>query len=303
MNLEKKQLAKNLFFQTDLTKSQIAAMLGISRRSVTYWIKEGDWLRLKSSAAHLPSLLAEKCYHMIGHLTDAYLSERRLTNPVSHKEIDGLYKLTLTIGKLKNRSTLNESMEMFGFFLDGLRNKNPDLAVELTPYIEEYVASRAAIYTNDVMPKNFTGIGGRIPWIEEDKTEARLDDREAFFSDPDIIKAYTEAGIPLPSDEELAILPQSEEQPKEDRQEHYDKINKERLALRREREQMRSEGSVATQNTNTQATTQPQDNNIEDVDIETFTKTLQALQLSLWQEFKGSVLPNADDISQHGCAA
>ena len=299
MNLEKKQLAKNLFFQTDLTKTQIAAMLGISRRSVTYWIKEGDWLRLKTSAAHLPSLLAEKCYHMIGHLTDAYLSERRLTNPVSHKEIDGLYKLTLTIGKLKNRSTLNESMEMFGFFLDGLRSKNPGLAVELTPYIEEYVASRAAIYTNDVMPKHFTGIGGRIPWIEEDKTEERIDDREAFFSDPDIIKAYAEAGIPLPSDEELAILPQSEEQPTEDRQEYYDKINKERLALRQEREQMRSEEARAAQNDTATETIAPQSGKEPDINIDTLTSTLQALQLSLWQECKGSVFAKSDGITQH----
>ncbi len=290
MNLEKKQLAKNLFFQTELTKTQIANMLGVSRRSITYWIKEGDWLRLKTSATHLPSLLAETCYHMIGHLTDAYLSERRLTNPVSHKEIDGLYKLTLTIGKLKNRSTLNESMEMFGFFLDGLRRKKPDLAVELTPFIEEYIESRAAVYTNDAMPEHFTGIGGRIPWIEKDKTEEHIDDREAFFSDPDIIKAYTEAGIPLPSDEEICTLPHSEEQPKEDRQEHYDRMNRERLTLRQEREQMRSEETDAVQTNAATDTPAPQNSTEPEVNIETLADTLEALQLSLWEEVKESIL-------------
>ncbi len=87
MNIEKKQQARNLFFQTELTKSQIATLLGISRRSLTYWIKEGSWQRLKKSAAHLPAILAENCYHLIGNLTEHYLSERRLTNPVSSKEV------------------------------------------------------------------------------------------------------------------------------------------------------------------------------------------------------------------------
>jgi len=163
MNLEKKQQARDLFFQTELTKTQIAALLGISRRSLTYWIKDGDWTRLKQSATHLPSMLAENCYHIFGHLTESYLSERRLTNPVSNREIDALHKLAMTANKLKNRSTLNESMEMFGFFMDGLKRRNARLAEEIAPYIDQYLSSRAAVYTANLLPDHFTGIGGRIP--------------------------------------------------------------------------------------------------------------------------------------------
>ena len=286
MNLEKRQLAKNLFFQTDLTKSQIAAMLGISRRSVTYWIREGDWIRLKSSAQHLPSLLAEKCYHMIGHLTEIYLSERRINNPISNKEIDGLYKLTLMIGKLKNRSTLNESMEMFGFFLDGVRAKNPDLALKLTPHIEDYVASRAAIYTRDVMPERFTGIGGRIPEIEEDKTEEQLDNRENFFSDPDIVKVYAEMGIPFPSDEEICTLPQSG--PQETEEERKDRQNKEAQAIKQSYEDRHSEESAATQKHIPSEDAQQQETNMQDTGNATGISELRRLY---WQEFQDSLLP------------
>ena len=211
MNTEKKQQAKNLFFQTELTKTQIAGLLSISRRSLTYWIKEGNWSRLKDSATHLPSLLAENCYHIIGHLTESFLSERRLTNPVTHKEVDSLYRLALTVDKLKNRSTINESMEMFGFFIDGLRKKNAQLAADIMPYIDEYISARADVYAVDVMPANFTGIGGRIPWVEEDKTEQQIDAREDFYSDPDTIEAYAAAGIELPTEEEISTLPDPKE--------------------------------------------------------------------------------------------
>ncbi len=207
MNLEKKQQAQNLYYQTELTKTQIANLLNISRRSLTYWIKEGNWNRLKESANHLPSILAENCYHLVGHLTESYLSELRYGRPVTNKEVDALHKLTVTIGKLKNRSTINESLEMFGFFMEGLRKKNPALAVELAPYIDEYLSSRAAIYTHSLVPESFTGLGSRIPYKEKDNTEELIDSREHFFSDPEIIEAYTAAGIPLPTDEEISSLP------------------------------------------------------------------------------------------------
>ncbi|MCW3122613.1 MAG: hypothetical protein JWQ38_2105 [Flavipsychrobacter sp.] len=76
MHLEKRLQAKNLYFQTELTKTQIATLLQVSRRSVSNWVKEGDWARLKMSAAHLPAIIAENCYHILGHLTDYHLSGR-----------------------------------------------------------------------------------------------------------------------------------------------------------------------------------------------------------------------------------
>ncbi|MCW3123050.1 MAG: hypothetical protein JWQ38_2542, partial [Flavipsychrobacter sp.] len=203
MNLEKKQQAKNLYFQTGMNNTQIANLLNVSRRTISYWVKEGNWERLRQSATHMPSLLAENCYHIFGHLTEGYLSERRITNPVTHKEIDGLHKLASTINKLKNRATLNESMEMFGFFLDGLRQRNPRLAEELTPYIEEYISSRAEIYAHHVAPPQLTGIGGRFPWLSAENTEQQRDAREQYFCDPDVIAAYERAGMELPTEEEI----------------------------------------------------------------------------------------------------
>jgi DNA-binding XRE family transcriptional regulator len=207
MNLEKKQQARNLFLQTELTKSQIASMLNVSRRTVSYWSKEDNWQRLKTAATHMPSILADNCYHLIGQMQESCLSERRINNPITAKEVDTMHKLALTVGKLKNRSTVNESMEMFGFFLDGLKRRNPRLAEEIAPYVDEYISGRASIYAADLRPDHFTGIGGRIPWIEEDKTEQQLDAREAFFSDPDTIEAYAAAGIEIPSEEAISTLP------------------------------------------------------------------------------------------------
>ncbi len=176
---EKKQQAKELFFQTDLSKTQIANLLGISRRSLHYWVKDEHWDRLRQSATQLPALLAEKCYHIFGHLTDQYLSELRATKPISHKEADTLHKLVITINKLKNRSTLNENIETFSYFLDGLKQQSPELAQQITPYIDKYLTGRASIFTSQLAPAHYNA-QGLIPVPDTDYTEQQLDTRDLF---------------------------------------------------------------------------------------------------------------------------
>jgi len=198
---EKKHQAKTLFFQTGLTNTQIASLLNVSRRSISTWVKEGDWNRLKQSAKYLPSMLAENCYHIIGHLTESYLSESRLTNPVTYKEIEGLHRLTLTAKKLQNRCTLNENMELFSYFMEMVSQRNPDLARTIHPYIDEFISARASVYTQHIQPDTFNSMG-RIPFPEEDITEKQLDRQEEYLSDPDVIEAYKRCGIPHPYDEQ-----------------------------------------------------------------------------------------------------
>jgi hypothetical protein len=201
MQNEKKHQAKTLYFQSGLNNSQIATLLNVSRRSISTWVKEGDWNRLKQSAKYLPSMLAENCYHIIGHLTESYLSERRLTNPVTYKEIEGLHRLTLTAKKLQNRCTINENMELFGYFMEMVSQRNPELARSIHPYIDEFISARASVYTQHIQPDTFNSMG-RIPVHEEDISELQLDRQEEYLSDPDVIEAYKRCGIPHPYDEQ-----------------------------------------------------------------------------------------------------
>jgi hypothetical protein len=201
MQNEKKHQAKTLFFQSGLNNSQIATLLNVSRRSISTWVKEGDWNRLKQSAKYLPSMLAENCYHIIGHLTESYLSESRLTNPVTFKEVEALHKLTITAKKLQNRCTLNENMELFGYFMEMVSQRNPELARTIHPYIDEFISARASVYTQHIQPDTFNSMG-RMPVPEENDEEKRLDRQEEYLSDPDVVEAYKRCGIPHPYDEQ-----------------------------------------------------------------------------------------------------
>jgi hypothetical protein len=213
MQNDKKQSARHLYAQTDLNKSQIANMLGIHRHTLSIWVREGDWDRLKNAGNNLPSILAEKVYLIIGHLTDYHLSERRMTDPISHKQADTLYKLALTVAKLRTRSALNESMEMMGHLLQRIQKKDADLATSLAPHIDEYLSEKAHIHTEHLMPEGYTAPGGRIPTPTpqeeaEQKKELHADREEAFYSDPETVALYQERGIPIPPQYNSLIAPE-----------------------------------------------------------------------------------------------
>ena len=188
MNNTLQAQAKNLYFQSDLSKTEISDLLGIPRRTLHYWIREKNWDRIKRSAMHMPSLLAENVYHVIARFTQQLLGEDRINRPITHKEADTLHKLTLTVSKLKNRATLNESMEMFGVFMDNVHRQSPEMAQQITPFVDDYIAGRAATNIHQFRPDNMNDLG-LIPKQEENLTEEQLDLQD--------IMEWTEAGNPI----------------------------------------------------------------------------------------------------------
>ncbi len=178
MKQEQQQQAQNLFFQTDLSKSEIASMLGISRRTIHYWAQDNQWDNIKKSAAHMPSLLAENCYFIMARMQQDILSEERSDKAPTYQEVNALYKLTLTINKLQNRSTLNETLEMSTRFMEFVNDQSPEAADLIKPFIDGYLASRAKVQALQFTPPKRT---------EEELTRLKEQaEREALLDQEDI---------------------------------------------------------------------------------------------------------------------
>src|ERR1700721_1874323 len=158
MKYQEQEKAKELYFQTNMTKTDIAATVGVNRRTILLWCKQGNWEKLRQSSRHLPAIVAEKCYYLLDHFTTKLLQDPDLFT-LSFKDAQTIHMLTTSIKKLKNRSTVNESMEMFNFFYEGLKKKNPQLAADILPEIEEYITSRSDRETSDFLIEGFTKEG------------------------------------------------------------------------------------------------------------------------------------------------
>lgn len=175
MKNAKKQQARQMYLHGNLSKTEIAHRLKVDRKTIYLWVREGAWDRLRRSSQHIPALIAEQCYFIMGHLTGHILSDMRSNLPATPREADAIHKLALSIKKLKNRCTVNESMELFTHFLGHLRRRSPHLANVILPYIEEFIDARSDVYMSDFLPDGFNE-QGHIPGpFPVDLTEQQLD--------------------------------------------------------------------------------------------------------------------------------
>jgi len=177
MKNEQRDQAQELYFQSNLTKTEIANKLNVSRRTVTLWAHQGNWDTLRRSARSMPALVAEKCYHLIDQYTSGLLDDRYRSMNITIHNAQTIHLLASSIKKLKNRSTVNESMEMFNFFLEGLSRRNPELAANVLPEVEEFILCRSTATTNSHLTDDFTP-NGSIPFPEKEMTEQYADEKD-----------------------------------------------------------------------------------------------------------------------------
>ena len=166
-----------MFFQSDMTKTEIAEKLGVSRRTIYQWSVDGNWEKLRQSARNMPVMLAEKVYYLIGHLTDQMLQKDALSPIVTKEEVNMLAKLTNIVGKLRKGSTVSENMETFNYFLERINSKDPELAEMVTPHIAEYIEDRRGKTERDFLLSGFTE-HATLPYPEDELMEKWLDEEE-----------------------------------------------------------------------------------------------------------------------------
>ncbi len=190
MKNEQQEQAKKLFFETLLTKTEIAEQVGVNRRTIMMWCQQGNWDRLRLSARHMPALVAEKCYYVIDQYTTQILTTGANVVSKAHLHADAINKLASAIKKLKNRSTINESMEMFNFFLEGLRRRDEALADQVMPHMEYYMEHRRGIDNTDFLLEEF-GPDGLINYTGKEAQENLQDKLDDLALDAELRKATT----------------------------------------------------------------------------------------------------------------
>ncbi len=194
MKNDEKLMAEQLFYQSDLTKTQIADCIGINRRTLTTWINDNQWDRTRTSARHMPSLLAENVYMVIAHLTNSILSEDRINRPITDTESKILHRLILDVSKLKNRATLNENLEMMRYFMEFVQSKDPDAVGTIQPFVSEYIKSRAKVQAGQFMPADFNDYG--LKSRKEENMDELHKDIDERLNPEEIPDPYQSVNVP-----------------------------------------------------------------------------------------------------------
>jgi AcrR family transcriptional regulator len=174
MKQENQQTAERLYFQTDLSNTEIAEAAGISRRTLYYYIKDNEWDRLKKSAQHMPSLLAENMYLIMAKMQADLMSESHAYTPVTPQEMKMVDMASRTIHRLRNRHTVNETLELQAHLMDYVQQHHPEAVATLQPIIKGFLKSRAKVQPHQFMAGKLTNTGA-VHQSERDIQESQLD--------------------------------------------------------------------------------------------------------------------------------
>ncbi len=177
MKTNEQDQARQLYMQTNLSKTGIGEMLGVNRKTIYQWSVDGDWEVLRTSARCMPSILAQKVYHLIGHFTDHLLQRDVAYQTVNKDDVNILSKLVTIVTKLKAGSTASENMETFTLLLEGLKLKDPFLAEEMQPHFETFVASKATMAHNSFLLDGYQPDASK-PFPEKDLMEKWQDEKD-----------------------------------------------------------------------------------------------------------------------------
>jgi len=135
---ENQQKAHDLFFQTDLNQQQIADLVGVNRKTLYGWIKQGNWLRAKHAANYAPMILVEQYYAQLAALNNK-VAARDEPFPTK-EEADIIRKISMTIEKVKNeKQAVCEIIELFTNFTNELKRKDMELTKKIIVHMDEYV--------------------------------------------------------------------------------------------------------------------------------------------------------------------
>ena len=143
MKTEQMQDALHLYLQTNLTKTEIAQYLNISRRSVNSWARDMEWDRIKNCADQIPMILAENNYLVMAKLQSEILSDQEAGKPLDLRKISTLCKVANTTRKFATRNTLNDNIELRDLFLNHVNAQNPELALMIQPYMDSFLIGQA----------------------------------------------------------------------------------------------------------------------------------------------------------------
>lgn len=136
---DKRQKAKSLYLTGQYDQIEIAAIVGISTRSITKWKAEDAWDDLKESMLTTRENELRRLYKMLRILNDDIDKKADEKKPISSKEADAVLKLTAAIKNLEIETSIAEKVEVGMDFINLVRKEDVELSKQITKWFDIYI--------------------------------------------------------------------------------------------------------------------------------------------------------------------
>lgn len=134
---EKREWAKLLFIAENLTQAEIADKVGVSRNTISRWMKDDKWEELKASYTVTREQQLQRLYMQIAEVNKV-IAEREQKYPTT-QEADMISKLASAIDKLERESSLSDIISVSIKLLNWLRAVDLNKAKEISQIFDAFI--------------------------------------------------------------------------------------------------------------------------------------------------------------------
>jgi hypothetical protein len=131
--------ARELYFNSNLNQSQIAALVGVSQRTISHYISENKWAQLKQRAEQMPAIFLDQMNNELQEINEAIASRppgKRFPTP---KEAETRRKIMYTMAGIKERQAVASHIEVLLNFISYIQRESVEDARRVLRYTDEYL--------------------------------------------------------------------------------------------------------------------------------------------------------------------
>ena len=141
-NAQKKEWAKTLYLKENLTQQEIADRVGVSRVSVSNWVRAGKWEEQKVGLTLTRQEQVANLYRQVAEVNKAIAERPEGERFPSSKEADILGKLSAAIRNMEQEVGIADIISVLTGLIDWVRAADLEKAKEITRLADAYIKDK-----------------------------------------------------------------------------------------------------------------------------------------------------------------
>lgn len=141
-NAQKKEWAKTLYLRENLTQQEIAERVGVSRVSVSNWVRAGKWEEQKAGITLTRQEQVANLYRQVAEINRAIADRPEGQRFPNSKEADVLGKLSAAIRNMEQEAGIADIIGVLTAFIGWLRPLDIEKAKEVTRLADAYIKDK-----------------------------------------------------------------------------------------------------------------------------------------------------------------
>lgn len=138
-NTQKKEWAKSLYLRENMTQQELANRVGVSRVTISNWIKDGKWEEYKAGLTLTRQEQVANLYRQVAEINRAIAERPEGERYATSKEADILGKLSSAISKMEQEVGIADKIAVLTGFIEWLRGIDVEKAKELVGIADTYI--------------------------------------------------------------------------------------------------------------------------------------------------------------------